>query len=190
MSVADSLSAQPSTEELVQRLAALEGRIAELEEARPADRVSLVIFSGDLDRVLAGFILATGAAAVGQEVSMFFTFWGLTALKKTTKLEGKSFFEKMMAVMSPGSSQDLPVSRMNYFGVGAKMLRRMMKDRNVASLEEMMELARELEVKMVACEMSREVMGIGDDELVDGLEVGGVASFMADALDSRASLFI
>ncbi len=175
---------------LTQRLTALEGRLAELEERQPADRVSMVVFSGDLDRVLAGFVVATGAAAVGQEVSMFFTFWGLNALKKQTRLAGKNLFEKMMAVMSPSSSLELPVSKMNYFGIGAKMLRKMMQDNNVSSLEEMMELAREMGVKLVACEMSREVMGIADEELVDGLETGGVASFLADALDSRATLFI
>ncbi len=175
---------------LRERLAQLESRVAELEARQPEDRVSMVVFSGDLDKVLAAFVIATGAAAVGQEVSMFFTFWGLNALKKRSQLAGKRLFERMMAVMSPSSSLELPVSKMNYFGIGAKMLRKMMADKNVSSLEEMMEMARELGVKMVACEMSRDVMGIRDDELVDGLESGGVGSFLGDALDSRATLFI
>ncbi len=179
-----------SLDGMAQRLALLESRLTELEETQPDDRVSLVVFSGELDKVLAAFVIATGAAAVGQEVSMFFTFWGLSALKKTSTLAGKNFFEKMMGVMSPAGTEQLPVSKMNYFGIGAKMLRKMMKDKNVASLEEMMELSRELGVKMVACEMSRDVMGISDEELVDGLESGGVGSFLGDSLRSRASLFI
>jgi peroxiredoxin family protein len=165
------------------RLAHVEGQVAE-------DRVALVVFSGDLDRVLAAFVIATGAAAMGQQVSMFFTFWGLSVLKKETQLAGKTLFQKMMALMSPGSSQSLPVSKMNYFGVGAKMLRSMMKHANVNSLEEMISLARELGVRMIACEMSRDVMGIKESELFAGLECGGVASFLADALKSRTSLFI
>jgi len=172
------------------RLATLEARLTELEEQQPEDRVAMVVFSGELDRVLAAFIIATGAAALGQEVSMFFTFWGLNALKKRSDLQGKAFFETLMAAMSPGSSQSLPVSKMNYFGIGAKMLRKMMQDKNVSSLEELMEMARDLDVKIVACEMSRDVMGIKNEELIDGLESGGVASFLGDALRSRASLFI
>jgi peroxiredoxin family protein len=140
--------------------------------------------------VLAGFILATGAAAMGQQVSMFFTFWGVCVLKKNTQLSGKTLFQKMMALMSPSSSQGLPVSKMNYFGVGAKMLRSMMKAKNVSSLEEMIALARELGVRMIACEMSRDLMGIKVSELVTGLECGGVASCLADALKLRTSLFI
>jgi peroxiredoxin family protein len=96
----------------------------------------------------------------------------------------------MMTVMSPGSSKDLPVSRMNYFGVGATMLRSMMKERNVTSLEDMVALAREMGVRMIACEMSRDVMGIHESELVGGVECGGVATFLADSLRSRTSLFI
>ena len=168
----------------------LEGRIADLEASQPDDMIALIVFSGDLDKVLASFIIATGAAAVGQDVSMFFTFWGLSALKKKTTLEGKTVFEKMMAIMSPGNSTELPVSKMNYFGVGAKMLRKMMKDKNVSSLEDMIELAREMGVKMLACEMSRDVMGIGEDELMDGLEPAGVASFLGESLRSRTNLFI
>jgi peroxiredoxin family protein len=177
------LALEDEIRDLGQRLARVEERVAE-------DRVALVVFSGELDRVLAAFVIATGAATLGQQVSMFFTFWGLSALKKDRQLSGKTLMQKMMTLMSPGSSQGLPVSKMNYFGVGAKMLRAMMKDKHVNSLEEMMALARELGVRLIACEMSRDVMGIQDSELLPGLESGGVASFLADSLKSRTSLFI
>lgn len=185
------LAADPSRmQALEEKLRDLEKRLAQVEGQVAEDRVSLVVFSGDLDRVLAAFIIATGAAAMGQQVSMFFTFWGLSVLKKETHLSGKTLFQKMMTLMSPGSSQSLPVSKMNYFGVGAKMLRSMMKEKNVNSLEEMISLARELGVRMIACEMSRDLMGIKESELVAGLECGGVASFLADSMKSRTSLFI
>jgi len=185
------LVADPSRlQALEQKLRDLEQRLAQVEGQVAEDRVALVVFSGDLDRVLAAFVIATGAAAMGQQVSMFFTFWGLSVLKKEKQLSGKTLFQKMMALMSPGSSQSLPVSKMNYFGAGAKMLRAMMKQKNVNSLEEMISLARELGVRMIACEMSRDLMGIKESELVAGLECGGVASFLADSLKSRTSLFI
>lgn len=185
------LVADPSRlQKLEEKLQELEKRLAQVEGQVAEDRVALVVFSGDLDRVLAAFVIATGAAAMGQQVSMFFTFWGLSVLKKDNQLSGKTLFQKMMTLMSPGSSKSLPVSKMNYFGVGAKMLRSMMKEKNVSSLEEMISLARELGVRMIACEMSRDVMGIKESELVAGLECGGVASFLADSLKSRTSLFI
>ena len=185
------LAADPSRmQALEEKLRDLEKRLAHVEGQVAEDRVALVVFSGDLDRVLAAFVIATGAAAMGQQVSMFFTFWGLSVLKKDSQLSGKTLFQKMMALMSPGSSKSLPVSKMNYFGVGAKMLRSMMKEKNVSSLEEMISLARELGVRMIACEMSRDLMGIKESELVAGLECGGVASFLADSLKSRTSLFI
>jgi peroxiredoxin family protein len=185
------LATEPSRMQVLEeKLQDLEKRLADVEERTPEDRVAIIVFSGDLDRVLAAFVIATGAAAMGQQVSIFFTFWGLSVLKKDSQLSGKTLFQKMMAVMSPGSSKDLPVSKMNYFGVGAKMLRSMMKQKNVSSLEEMMSLARELGVRMIACEMSRDVMGIKESELVTGLECGGVAACLADALKSRTSLFI
>lgn len=185
------LAAEPSRMlALEEKLRELEKRLAHVEDQVAEDRVALVVFSGDLDRVLAAFIIATGAAAMGQQVSMFFTFWGLSVLKKDKQLSGKTMFQKMMTVMSPGSSQSLPVSRMNYFGAGSKMLRSMMKAKNVNSLEELISLARELGVRMVACEMSRDLMGIKDSELIAGLECGGVATFLADSLEARTSLFI
>jgi peroxiredoxin family protein len=190
-SAAATLAADPSPmQALDEKVRDLEKRLALVEERVPADQVALVIFSGDLDRVLAAFVIATGAAAMGQQVSMFFTFWGLSVLKKDRQLSGKTLFQKMMTVMTPSSSKGLPVSKMNYFGVGAKMLRSMMKQKKVSSLEEMVALAQELGVRMIACEMSRDVMGIKESELVAGLECGGVASFLADSLKSRTSLFI
>jgi peroxiredoxin family protein len=192
MSVSDvtTPSGKVDINELMERLAAVEQRVESLEESQPDDMVALIVFSGDLDRVLAAFVIATGAAALGQEVSMFFTFWGLGVLKKESNLAGKGLFEKMMTIMSPSTSTQLPVSKMNYFGVGAKMLRQMMKDNNVSSLEEMIDMAREMGVKMLACEMSKDVMGIQDEELMDGLEPAGVAAFLGESLRSRTNLFI
>ena len=185
------LAADPSRmQALEEKLRDLDKRLAQVEGQVPEDRVALVVFSGDLDRVLAAFVIATGAAAMGQQVSMFFTFWGLSVLKRGSQLSGKTLFQKMMALISPGSSKSLPVSKMNFFGVGAKMLRSMMKAKHVNSLEEMISLAGDLGVRMIACEMSRGLMGIKESELVAGLECGGVASFLADSLKARTSLFI
>jgi|SRR5215472_1461572 len=175
---------------LEEKLRDFEKRLTQVEQQVAEDKVAIVVFSGDLDRVLAAFIIGTGAAAMGQQVSMFFTFWGLSVLKKDRQLSEKTLFQRMMTLMTPGSSRSLPVSQMNYFGVGAKMLRSMMKEKNVNSLEEMIALARELGVRMIACEMSRDLMGIKESELIAGLECGGVASFLADSLKSRTSLFI
>lgn len=180
---ANGRSLEERIESLEKKLEALEGRV-------PEDKVSLVVFSGDLDRVLASFIIATGAAALGQQVRMFFTFWGYNAIRKQRVLSGKNIMEKMMALMSPSGSKSLPVSKMNFFGIGSKMLRTMMTNKNVASLEDLIKMSREMGVQIIACEMSREVMGIQDDELIEGLEPGGVATFMADAIKSRATLFI
>ena len=192
MSVSDvtSESQTMTTEALQERLTALEKRLENVEESLPEDKVAMVVFSGDLDKILAAFVIANGAAALGQEVKMFFTFWGLSVLKKNSSLAGKGLFQKMMSLMSPANSEGLPVSKMNYFGVGAKMLRQMMADKNVDSLEDMFALSREMGVTMIACEMSRDVMGINDDELVEGLERGGVAAFLSESLTSKTNLFI
>ncbi len=180
-----------------ERLAQLEARLAALEQGQqdlrgelPENRVSLIVFSGDLDKVLAGFVIATGAAAVGMEVSMFFTFWGLGALKQGRRLKGKNLLEKAFGLLTPGSSRALGLSQMNFAGIGARLMRKMMRDKQVASLEEFVQMARELGVRFVACQMSMDVMGVTQAELLDGVEVGGVATFLGDAARSKASLFI
>ena len=169
----------------------IDGKLAALRERTVDDAATIIVFSGDLDKVLAGFVLATGAAAAGLETSMFFTFWGLSALKKKQAAAGqKNLMEKMFSIMTPGSSEALGTSKMNFFGMGAVMLRKMMKDKEIASLEELMGIARELNVKMIACTMSMDVMGIAREELIDNVEVGGVATFLGDAARSRVSLFV
>jgi peroxiredoxin family protein len=187
-----STMTEPTTADLVRQIDALREELAELRERTPLDKAAIIVFSGDLDRLLASLVLATGAAAAGLETTMFFTFWGLSSLKKkgAGTLAGKSLKEKMFAMMTPGSTEGMGVSQMNYFGVGAKMLRQMMKEKDVTSVEEMMELARELGVKRIACTMSMDVMGVDRKELAEDIELGGVAAFMAEASRARVSLFI
>ena len=169
----------------------MDAKLAVLRERTVDDAATIVVFSGDLDKVLAGFVIATGAAAAGLETSMFFTFWGLSVLRKKGAPGGpKSLAERILALMTPASSEELGTSRMNYFGLGAVMLRKLMKDKGIASLEELMALARELDVKMIACTMSMDAMGLRREELVDGLSFGGVATYMADAARSRVTLLV
>ncbi|HSP17720.1 MAG TPA: DsrE/DsrF/DrsH-like family protein [Thermoanaerobaculia bacterium] len=183
---------EPTTADLVRQIEALKQEVADLRDRTPQDKAAIIVFSGDLDKLLASLVLATGAASAGLETTMFFTFWGLSSLKKkgAPALSGKSLKEKMFAMMTPSSTESMGVSKMNFFGIGASMLRTMMKEKNVSSVEEMMELARELGVKMIACTMSMDVMGVERAQLHDGVELGGVAAFMAEAANARVSLFL
>jgi peroxiredoxin family protein len=181
------------TQELLDRIASLEARINELERA-PAqdieDRLAMVVFSGDLDKAIAALIIATGAASMGMEVSMFYTFWGLNVVKKGKTFEQKNLLEKGFTAMLPGGTSQMGLSQMNFFGAGAQIIRKLMKDHEVSSVEELFEMARELDVRMVVCDMSRELLGVRDEELVAGLDMGGVATFLADASRAKATLFI
>ena len=151
--------------------------------------MTIVVFSGDLDKAIAAFIIANGALAMGKKVTMFFTFWGLSILKKKN-LAKKSFIEKMFAMMLPKNSQDLPVSKMNFFGIGAKMIRSVMKKKNIMSLEELIKKAEDLGVNITACTMSMDVMGISREELIDGINYGGVGQYLGETEKSNNNLFI
>lgn len=152
---------------------------------------TLIVFSGDLDKVLASFIIANGAAAMGRPVTMFFTFWGLNALRKTEKQSvRKPFIEKMFGAMMPRGTRRLKLSRMNMAGMGTKMMKKVMKDKNVETLEELMQHAMASGIKLVACTMSMDVMGITREELIDGVELAGVASYLGDAEEANVNLFI
>jgi peroxiredoxin family protein len=187
-----TITQEPSTADLVRQIEALKQEVADLRDRAPQDKAAIIVFSGDLDKLLASLVLATGAAAAGLETTMFFTFWGLSALKKkgAASLSGKSLKEKMFAMMTPSSTESMGVSKMNFFGIGASMLRTMMKEKNVTSVEDMMAMARDLGVKMIGCTMSMDVMGIEREQLLDDVELGGVAAFMAEAAHARVSLFL
>ena len=152
---------------------------------------TFVVFSGDLDKTIAAFIIANGAAAMGRKVTMFFTFWGLNILRKPKKVKvAKSFIEKMFGMMMPRGTTKLGLSRMNMGGAGAKMIRGIMKQKGISSLEELVESAKAHGVRIVACQMSMDIMGIHQEELIDGVELGGVATFIGSGEESDMSLFI
>lgn len=157
---------------------------------RGANRATIIVFSGDLDRVMSALILASGAAAVGMQVSLFFTFWGLTALRNGTLVAGDDALSKAFTALTPSGLSRLGVSRMNAGGIGAKMLRTMMKQKGVATPEELLDLCRESGVRIIACTTSMDVMGLSPNDLVAGVEIGGVATYLGDAADSKITLFI
>ena len=152
---------------------------------------TIIVFDGDMDKVLASFVIANGALAMGRPVTMFFTFWGLTALRRENKVKlKKNFMEKMFGAMLPRGSKKLKLSKMNMGGMGTKMMKKIMKDKNIDSLEDMMKKAMENGVKIIACSMSMDVMGIRPEELIDGVEIGGVGTYLGDAEESDVNLFI
>ena len=152
---------------------------------------SIIIFSGDLDKAIASFIIANGAVSMGRKVNMFFTFWGLNILRRPEKVKtNKDFIAKMFGKMMPRGSKKLGLSRMNMAGMGSKMIRMVMNDKGISSLEDLMAQAIKNGVRITACSMSMDVMGIKREELIDGVEVGGVASFLASAEESDTNLFI
>ena len=152
---------------------------------------TFVVFSGDLDKTIAAFIMANGAAAMGRKVTMFFTFWGLNILRRPGKVNvKKTWVEKRFGSMMPRGTKKLGLSRMNMGGIGAKMIRSIMKSKGVSSLEELIDSARAHGVRLVACQMSMDIMGIRKEELIDGVELGGVSTFLGSGEQSDMSLFI
>ena len=152
---------------------------------------TFVLFSDDLDKALATFVLANGAAATGEKVTIFFTFWGLNAIKKTNKPKvRKDIFGRMFSMMLPSDSTSLKLSKMNMFGMGRRMMRYIMKNKNVSSLEELREAAARSGVEFIACQMSMDVMGVSREELIDEVTVGGVATYMNRTEDANLNLFI
>ncbi|GAB7388406.1 DsrE/DsrF/DrsH-like family protein [Bacillaceae bacterium] len=155
------------------------------------EKTTIIVFSGDLDKAMASFIIANGAAAMGNQVTMFFTFWGLNILRKDQYVPAKkTFVEKLFAKMMPRGPEKLGVSKMNFGGLGAKMMKYVMKKKNISTLPQLMEMAKELDVKMIACTMSMDVLGIRKEELIDGLEFAGVATYLAEAHEAKVNLFI
>ncbi len=182
-----------SPEELDRKVAELEGRLSRLEGSAPEDRLSMVVMSGDLDHLLAAFIIATGASAMFEKVSMFFTFWATAALRDPKLAPPrKDVMGAAFGALLPKGPPKLGLSRMHFCGLGTSVLKRLMKSKGVRSLDELIALAAEGGVEIFVCEMSMNLMGMRREELIDypGLKLAGVATFLQRAGASKASLFI
>ncbi len=153
---------------------------------------TIIVFSGEFDKVTAAFVIANGAAAMDDDVTMFFTFWGLNALRRPERVsaKGKKPLQKAFGWMMPRGPERLALSHLNFAGVGPKLMKKAMRDQNVMTLPHLIESAREQNVKFIACTMSMDVMGLTKEDLVDDIEYAGVASYLAEADESNVNLFI
>ncbi|MGE7601649.1 DsrE/DsrF/DrsH-like family protein [Peribacillus sp. NPDC097675] len=154
-------------------------------------KTTIILFSGDYDKAMAAYIIANGAAAYDHEVTIFHTFWGLNALRKDESLTlKKGFLEKMFGKMMPRGADKMGLSNMNFAGMGPKMIKHVMKKHNAMSLPSLIEMAQEQEVKLIACTMTMDLLGLQQEELLEGIEYAGVAAYLADAEDGNVNLFI
>ena len=165
--------------------------LAELQEKKP-ERVTLVVLSGDMDRVMAAFIIATGAAAMGMRVTMFFTFWGLNAIRRPgARGTPTDWLRRMFGLLNKGGAQALPLSRFHFGGLGTSMMKRVMKQNRMPGVQELMEMAKDLDVRFIACTTTLGLMGISKDTLIEGVdEFAGVSTYLAEAKDAQVNLFI
>jgi peroxiredoxin family protein/TusA-related sulfurtransferase len=167
-----------------------------LSEAAPAAsggkrKMTNVVFSNDLDRAMASFIIANGAAAAGHDVTLFFTFWGLSLLRKNPAPPvKKNIVERMFGMMLPKGPKGLKLSKMHLGGMGTMMMNQVMAQKNVEPLAALLRQAQENGVKLVACTMTMDVMGLRQEELIDGVELGGVAAYVDELAQSQSGLFI
>lgn len=167
------------------------GGVCPVVGERPSNNKTLIVFSDDLDKALASFVIANGAASTGRKVTMFFTFWGLNVIKKEHPgAVQKDTMGKMFGMMLPSGSRKLSLSKMNMMGMGSRMMRKIMQDKRIDSLESLIEQAKANGVEFIACQMSMDVMGITKEELIDGVNVGGVATYLERAEEANVNLFV
>lgn len=156
-------------------------------------KTTIILFSGDYDKAMAAYIIANGAAAYDHEVTIFHTFWGLNALRKDENVllpKKKSFMEKMFGWMMPRGADHMGLSKMNFAGMGPKMIKGVIKKHNAVPLPQLIEMAKEQDVKLVACTMTMDLLGLQKEELFDDIEYAGVAGYLGDAQDGHVNLFI
>lgn len=151
---------------------------------------TIVVFSNDLDKALAAFIIANGAKASGKDVTLFFTFWGLNILRKENIKIKKSFIDKMFGFMMPKGPNKLTLSKMNMGGFGSFMMKKVMQNKNISTLESLIKQAQNQGIKFIACQMSMDVMGLKKEELIDGVEIAGVAKYISESNYANSNLFI
>ncbi|SDH86483.1 Peroxiredoxin family protein [Alteribacillus persepolensis] len=154
-------------------------------------KTTIILFSGDYDKAMAAYIIANGAAAYGHDVTIFHTFWGLNALRKENQVPvKKGFMEKMFGKMMPRGVDKMGLSKMNYLGMGPKMIKKVMKQHNAMPLPQLVEMAQEQDVSLLACTMTMDLLGLRKEELIDGLDYGGVAAYIGESEEANITLFI
>ncbi|MGM5473010.1 DsrE/DsrF/DrsH-like family protein [Bacillus pumilus] len=154
-------------------------------------RTTIVLFSGDYDKAMAAYIIANGAAAYDHEVTIFHTFWGLNALRKGEMVPmKKGFLEKMFGKMMPRGADRMGISKMNFAGMGPKMIKHVIKKHNAMTLPQLIEMAKEQDINLVACTMTMDLLGLQEKELLDDIQYAGVAAYLAEAEIGRVNLFI
>ena len=154
-------------------------------------RTTIVLFSGDYDKAMAAYIIANGAAAYDHQVTIFHTFWGLNALRKEELVPvKKGLLEKVFGKMMPRGADKMGISKMNFAGMGPKMIKHVIKKHNAMTLPQLIELAEEQDIKLVACTMTMDLLGLQQKELMDGIHYGGVAAYPGDAQEGNVNLFI
>ena len=180
-------------ENIEKQIEELRAKIEAVDKKTAENKLSMIVFSGDLDKALAAFIIGTGAIAMGMEVVMFFTFWGTPMLRDKGKKAGeKDIMGKMFGTMLPKGTDAVKLSKMNMGGMGTVMMKSLMKKKNVASLDEMIAMAGEFGIKIYICEMSMDLMGFKREEMIDypDLTYCGVAKFLEEAMNSKIQLFL
>lgn len=163
---------------------------SEINQNNEKNAQTIVVFSNDLDKALAAFIIANGAKASGKDVTLFFTFWGLNILRKSNVNAKKSIIDKMFGIMMPKGAEKLTLSKMNIGGLGTYIMKKVMKYKNISTLNELIKQAQTQGIKFIACKMSMDVMGIKEEELIDNVEIAGVAKYIAESNNSNSNLFI
>ncbi len=178
--------------ELEKRIESLEKEIEVLKANQPKDQFCMVVMSGDMDKLIASFIIATGAAAMYERVVMFVTFWAIPFFKDPNKKVRKDLISKAFEVMLPKNTKGLKLSKMNMFGIGPLIIKNLMKKHNVKTLSELIRVAGEMGVEIYLCQMSMDLMGYKWEEIIDypNIKTAGVAKFVAEAAKSKATIFI
>ena len=165
--------------------------LAKLQESKP-EKVTIVLLSGEMDKAMAAFIIATGAAAMGMQVTMFFTFWGLNVIRKPgASSAATDFLRKAFGFLNKGGADTLPLSKFNFGGMGSTMMKKVMKNNRMPGVPELIQTALDLDVKLIACTTTLGLLGISKETLIDGIDqLAGVSTYLVEAKDGAVNLFI
>ena len=183
------IETNPSALSMGKKIAELETQLSELERKIPDNKVSIIVLSGEFDKAMAAFMMANGAVGMGMDVTMFFTFWGCSVIKKDRKLKGKKFSHKLINMMLPANSKELAPSKMSFGGIGRRFFNHVMKGQ-MSSLEEQIQIAKEAGVTFQVCSPSLGMMGFDEDEWAVPVDICGVAAMYEVALNARTAYFI